>query len=100
MNARVPANLSGGNIVLGGVHGQAKDVIGVSRIELLLVRVLVVDDAQGSNMVHQRPLACVVQVATTVVTTVTAREKGKARMAGIHGFSQTPIFDAATKISH
>ena len=60
MNARVPSNLSRGNIVLGGMHGQTEDVIGVGGIELLLVCILVIDNAQGSNVVHQRPLVRVV----------------------------------------
>lgn len=71
MDSRVPSNLASGDVVVGGVDGEAEDVVSVGGVETLFVGGLVVDHTQSSNVVDHLPCLGVVEVATAVVTTVT-----------------------------
>ena len=71
MDGRVPPHLSSGHIVLGGMQGQAEDVVGVPPVVLLLVRGSIVHDAQSSNVVHHVTIGQVEEVVTAIITTVT-----------------------------
>ena len=72
----VPTDLSSGSVVLARMEGKAEDVVGVGGVELLRVCVVVVDYSQGSYVVDDVTILCVVEVATTVVATVTDGEGG------------------------
>ena len=54
------------------MNAETQDVISVGRVEVLLVRRSVVDHTQCRYVVNYLPVLGVVQVATTVITTITA----------------------------
>ena len=51
VDSRVPANLPCGNVVVGGVDAQAKNVVCVGRVKPLFVGALVVDYSQRGDVV-------------------------------------------------
>lgn len=59
------------DIVMGRVKGKTENVVCVGGVELLCVGLVVVDNAQCSNVVDDVSLLCVVEVAATVIATIT-----------------------------
>ena len=63
------------NVVLAGLEGQTEDSISVGGVELLRVGVAIIDDTKSGNVVDNVIVLRVVEVTTTVVTTVTGGQK-------------------------
>ena len=77
MDGWVPPNLTCCHVVVGGVEGQAEDVVSVGRVEPLLVGGACVDHAQCCNVVDYITVFGVEEVVATIVTTVTENNKFK-----------------------
>ena len=71
----VPPYLTSSHQVQRGVGGQTQDVIRVGGVESLGVCGLVVDHAHCCYVVHYQSFLSIEQVLTTVITTVTTKEK-------------------------
>ena len=75
MDGWVPSNLTRRHIVVGGVEGQAEDVVSVGGVESLVVGGACVDHTQCCNVVDYVPVFGVEEVVATIVTTVTENNK-------------------------
>lgn len=64
--------LCGGYIVFERVHGEAEDVVVMAEVKPLTMLHAVVDDSDGSHVVHHLPRLTVEQVVSTVEAPIPA----------------------------
>lgn len=73
-----------GHIVFERVDGEAEDVVVVTEVESLTVLRPVVDDGDGSHVIHHLPRLTVEQVVTTVKAPIPAGNRKSDRHSKSH----------------